>query len=1189
MTAAMEANAGIDLAKTKASIIAEFPDVFSKSVPPMSGEPFKIVLKSDVPAVNVGVPRHVSIALRDKYKMEIDKLLSEKIIAAQTKPTDWVSPVVLAPRKGSDRVRLCVDFRELNKAINREFYYSPPPQVSVCDLPKGKAVYFSKLDARLGYHQVALDAESQDLTTFITPFGRFKYLRAPFGLSNIGECFNRKMEEHLETYKFHESERRATDDNLLFDSTIEGHIQHVKQFLQRCREKRITIAPDKFEFCKTRINFAGYDVTKDGYTPAVDLVGALTNFPTPKNLTDLKSFLGVVGQFAEAAPELAKKAEPLRGLLKKGNEFLWQDSHEAAMADIKRYCVSLPSLTFFDYKRETRLIVDASRKGIGFCLQQKHEPHWRFVSCGSRFLTPAERNYSMIELEALAIVWAVLRSKMFLQGMRHFSIVSDHRPLLPIFNRMRLDEIGNPRLRRLKHKVVSFNYDLIWIAGKMNLIADAFSRAPVETLRTEKDVLQQSHGETEVDGNVVSKVASCIVGTDMYAVGTPKLEMIDQYKLPLFIKLLKAKVKIIPDKLEASVLKMGGNLPFDVALQELKLPKRLQNFLVAAEKQGDYSELKTLIEWGFPATRKELPEHLRQYWKYRANLSVIHGLIVFNLNRFFVPEVLRQQILTKCHLAHQGQKRFVLYMKNFYFWPRLATDAVNFVKNYSFCQDVQKSNPKEGNKSLPPVTFPMEEVHSDVAKSHGTNVWVGLDRFSGWIKAYQLSSLHCKETKNKFLDWSRSWGCPVRIITDNATNYTGHEMQEWVKEWEIVHSTSTPYSPRSNGWAENAVQSAKKLIAGMVDAKGRLDWDAVEEALLQRNNTPNPYTDNLAPSQILFGRLLPDKASLQWGRPQFDQDADFMKYWQKRHYELRGKYVPVSMEMDRRRPILRVGDFVAIKSTDPNCKTYRWKDYGKITAYSTYKNRYAVLRSDRVPVWKTREQLRPRQARSIKLPCVDASGRLKSPERPPKEPPVTRSKTTGSPGRKAHRQTAKVKNVSADQKPHTSGYVPIRFREPTKVTLPHPDDDAFNMAGGISHANLQTGHVEYSTREPLPRDHRGRAVFQRRGEVDEVPELPKDEAELSSSDEEATEDQKYIEATAYWYAKWSTKRLWREQLALNQALVIRNLRKRRAAKRKGKSAKRARRDENLSEVSSESNSELEEEERLTEESEMDNE
>ena len=146
---------------------------------------------------------------------------------------------------------------------------------------------------------------------------------------------------------------------------------------------------------------------------------------------------------------------------------------------------------------------------------------------------------------------------MFLQGLQHFTIVSDHRPILPIFNRMHLDEIGNPRLSQLKHEVGSFNYDLIWIAGKMNLIADAFSRAPVETFHTEKDILQQSHGKTEVDSNIVSKVASCIVLNDVYVVGTPKLELIDQYKLPVFNKLLEAEVKIIPEKLEASVLKMG--------------------------------------------------------------------------------------------------------------------------------------------------------------------------------------------------------------------------------------------------------------------------------------------------------------------------------------------------------------------------------------------------------------------------------------------------------------------------------------------------------------------------------------------------------------------------------------------------------------------------------------------------------
>ena len=138
------------------------------------------------------------------------------IIEPVVKPTPWVSPIVLVPRKGSDRVRLCVDYTKLNKSIDRSYYFSPAPAVSVADTPRDQAVWFTKLDCVLGYHQVEIDEKSRDFTTFMTEFGRFRYVRAPFGIANIAEVFNRKLEDHLQTQMHLHCERRIVDDNVVF-------------------------------------------------------------------------------------------------------------------------------------------------------------------------------------------------------------------------------------------------------------------------------------------------------------------------------------------------------------------------------------------------------------------------------------------------------------------------------------------------------------------------------------------------------------------------------------------------------------------------------------------------------------------------------------------------------------------------------------------------------------------------------------------------------------------------------------------------------------------------------------------------------------------------------------------------------------------------------------------------------------
>ena len=152
-----------------------------------------------------------------------------------------------------------------------------------------------------------------------------------------------------------------------------------------------------------------------------------------------------------------------------------------------------------------------------------------------------------------------------------------------------------------------------------------------------------------------------------------------------------------------------------------------------AETFPEYVELRNLVNVGFPAYKKELPSNMQMYWKYRENLSVIKNVIVFNLTRFFVPPQMRQDTLKGCHKSHQGQRRFVLYLKNFYFWPGLYTDAISFVSSCKFCQDTLPGNKSGEQRGLPPLRFPMEEIHADVAKSRGMNVLIVICRFSGWL------------------------------------------------------------------------------------------------------------------------------------------------------------------------------------------------------------------------------------------------------------------------------------------------------------------------------------------------------------------------------------------------------------------------------------------------------------------------
>ena len=168
--------------------------------------------------------------------------------------------------------------------------------------------------------------------------------------------------------------------------------------------------------------------------------------------------------------------------MKTKNAYQWLSEHERAFLDLKQQLSSPPTLQNFDPARDTELDTDASRiNGLGFILRQKHGDEWKVITCGSRFITDTERRYSMVELELLGVVWALHKCRVYLQGMKNFKVITDHRPLESILNKKLLSEIESPRLQRLKEKTLPFgNFRTIWRSGKKHVLADALSRAPVE-------------------------------------------------------------------------------------------------------------------------------------------------------------------------------------------------------------------------------------------------------------------------------------------------------------------------------------------------------------------------------------------------------------------------------------------------------------------------------------------------------------------------------------------------------------------------------------------------------------------------------------------------------------------------------------------------------------------------------------
>ena len=914
-------------------LIADFPKVFDGVLRVMPGEVFTIQLKDGARPFCVNTPRRVPFAYREPLKEQLDTLTAQGIIAPVTAPSQWCSPIVVVPKKSSDEVRLCVDFTQLNKFIVREGYQSPTPHECVASIQASKAKVFSSFDALKGYHQCPLDAASQELTTFITPFGRFKYLRAPFGLSSIAEHYNRRMAEAFDDL---DDFQRIVDDVVVYDATREVHEQHVRGFLQRCSDRGISLNAEKFKFAEDQLKFAGFILTDAGYQIDPALTAAIAKFPTPQNVTDLRSFMGLVNQLGTFTPNLAGLVEPLRTLLSSKSDFLWTENHQQAFETARTMLSTPPALQYFDGNKPLSLHTDASRlNGLGFVLRQKVDGDWRVVQAGSRFLTDTESRYATIELEMLAVAWAVRKCHLFLAGLDHFAVITDHKPLLPILNSHRLDEIENPRLQRLRRRLMEYAFVASWCQGKKHSAADALSRAPV-SVASEDDELAEDRA--------AQSIRQVLTGT-----------------------------------LDAEQLNL-----------------RLEAVQQATDADPEMQALQDTIQRGFPTSKADLPSMLHPYWNARDALTVENGLILHGC-RLVIPSSMRRRVLQELHDSHQGIERTKARACQTVYWPSINNDITNTVRSCADCQRELPSLPREPLMSHAEPSRPFEVISMDLGTYANQQFLIAVDHFSSWPWVFQLgASAITRQITASLCDIFCASGAPDIIYTDQGTQFMSKECQDFFKRWGVRHVTSSPHFPQSNGRAEAAVKSMKKIIRRTWDAQQRrLNKEAWTRALVQYRNTPG--VTGLSPAQRLFGHPLQDlvPAHRRSFAPEWQQQADVAERRQEATQErLEARYNRTARAL----PVLEVGTRVAVQDS----QTKLWDRYGTIVDIGRHRNYFVRMNSGRVLV-RNRRALRRRYA-VVPTPLTQPSTDLRveqadhdMAEKPRPPQPLRRSRRTRRP------------------------------------------------------------------------------------------------------------------------------------------------------------------------------------------------
>jgi hypothetical protein len=452
---------------------SKYREVFEESLGQLPGVQSLKIRPDAQPTIMA--KRRIPIAVRPKLKEELQRLVELKVITPVREPTPWVSQIVVAPKK-SGKIRICMDPHELNKVLLREHFTLPVLDDVLHELRNAKI--FTKVDLASGYWHVKLDETSSKLTTFQTPFGRFRWLRLPFGLNVSSEIFQSRL---LEAFAELPGIVCIADDVVIHGASQEEHDQNVQRFLQRCQELGVRLNKEKTESSVSEITFMGHKISANGVHIDPEKVKSIENMREPQNVEELRRFLGIVNYVAKFLPNLTDELYPLHNLLKKEVSWNWSDSQRASFNAIKHNLTKAPVLAFYSPDTELVLENDASEYGLGSVMFQNGNP----VAYASRTLSIAERRYAQIEKEMLAVTYGLEKFHHFTYG-REVKVITDHKPLVSI--------VGKPlskaprRLQNLLLRAMNYNYVLEYKAGKEIPVADALSRAPNDVAEEEECV-----------------------------------------------------------------------------------------------------------------------------------------------------------------------------------------------------------------------------------------------------------------------------------------------------------------------------------------------------------------------------------------------------------------------------------------------------------------------------------------------------------------------------------------------------------------------------------------------------------------------------------------------------------------------------------------------------------------------------
>lgn len=766
---------------------------------------------------------------RERERQEIQKMLDMDVI--EEAECEWASPILFVP-KPDGTIRFCVDYRRLNAMTVRDSY--PIPRMDECIDSLGDATIYTALDANCGYWQIEIDENDRDKTAFVSHQGLYRFKRMPFGLRNAPGTFQRAADVILAKVKW-TTALVYLDDVIVYSRTKEEHYEHLRTVLSLLKDAGVSLKFPKCQFFQDTCDYLGHTITPGKLQVASKCQDAIRKAFPPRTVKELQSFLGLCNVYRRFVPNFARIAAPLTKKLRKGEPQNFGDLDKAeseAYERLRDSMISPPVLALPRAGYSYTLDTDACDYQVGcVLLQEQPDKTLRPVGYWSRSLTKAEKNYSTTEKECLAIVWAALMLRPYLEGVR-FTLRTDHSALRWILNLA--DASG--RLMRWRLRLSDFDYEVKHRAGVKHQAADTLSR--LRTDGADTSLLDDAIPTLLVDDDAANEAQADVEDLrDEPVEWKVKNDNGDEFLLLQQEEVFGSERPAAPSIL---ALQDDADAPTELTMDRLRSEQLKDSLCTFLRQQKHFEGSLYALDHNDVLVRR----------------SPLDGRLQKVVPRCLVPLVLHLAH-NPLHAGHPGGTRMYATIRESYYWRTMVTDIFEYVKTCRSCARIRGTRGNKQHKvRLFPAVDPLTFVAMDLVgpfpktKSGYTSILVMTDRFTKVTRAVPMRSTKTAAVAEAFLqNWVYAYGIPKYILTDNGPQFTSKLFEYVSVVLGIDHLRTTAYHPETNGQSERYNRTLVTRLSHYV-SEHQNDWDEYVQPLTYSYNNHVHRTTGFVPFSL---------------------------------------------------------------------------------------------------------------------------------------------------------------------------------------------------------------------------------------------------------------------------------------------------------------------------------------------------